>query len=90
MNSATNLASRMFSNSRSGENATQRTDRSHRMKGRPLFGEQFNSETIDRMIELGARAKRTQLTEKFTLCRIQSASMARTCCRCSCWMPTEN
>jgi NhaP-type Na+/H+ or K+/H+ antiporter len=51
---------------RSGENATQRTDRSHHMKGRPLFSEQFNSETIDRMIKLGARAKRTQLTEKFT------------------------
>ncbi len=50
---------------RSGENATQRTDRSHRMRGRPLFGESFNSEAIDRMIELGARAKRTPLTEKF-------------------------
>ena len=51
---------------RSGENATQRTDRSHRMKGRPLFAEKFNSEAIDQMIEHGARVKRTQITEKFT------------------------
>lgn len=57
---------------RSGENATQRTDRSHRMKGRPLFSEQFNSEAIDRMIELGARAKRTQITEKFTFAEFKA------------------
>ncbi len=57
---------------RSGENATQRTDRSHRMKGRPLFGEQFNSEAIERMIELGARAKRTQLTDKFTFAEFKA------------------
>jgi CPA1 family monovalent cation:H+ antiporter len=57
---------------RSGENATQRTDRSHRMKGRPLFGEQFNSEMIDRMIKLGARAKQTPLTEKFTFAEFKA------------------
>jgi NhaP-type Na+/H+ or K+/H+ antiporter len=57
---------------RFGENATQRTDRSHRMKGRPLFGESFNSEAIDRMIELGARAKRTQLTDKFTFAEFKA------------------
>jgi NhaP-type Na+/H+ or K+/H+ antiporter len=57
---------------RSGENATQRTDRSHRMKGRPLFAEKFNSEAIDEMIELGARVKRTQITEKFTFAEFKA------------------
>lgn len=57
---------------RSGENATTRTDRSHRMKGRPLFGEGFNSEAIDAMIERGARAKRTHITDKFTFAEFKA------------------
>jgi hypothetical protein len=51
---------------RFAENASQRTDLSHRMKGRPLFAEGCSYETIERMVEAGARAKRTQLSDKYT------------------------
>ena len=57
---------------RVGENLSQRTDATHHMKGRPLFGEQFTAKAIERMIESGARAKRTQLTEKFTFAEFKA------------------
>lgn len=57
---------------RSGENTTLRTDRSHQMKGRPLFGERANPEDIERLIEQGARVKRTPLSEKFTFAEFKA------------------
>lgn len=49
-----------------GESSSQRTDLSHRTRGRTLFDAKVTHDALTHWWEQGARIKRTSLTEKYT------------------------